>query len=85
MNLRSLHMKNYKESFFYRWPGYEKNSLTSLGSFDGTEQGAKRVVRQIAKANGATMVELMDRNHKVISRLDDPKSGKWVAVKNDQS
>lgn len=85
MNLSSLHMKNVKDRFFFRQPGYEKNSLAGVGSFSGTEQGAKRVVRQIAKVNGATMFDLMDRNHRVIFLLADPQAGKWVAAKNDQS
>lgn len=85
MNLRSLHMKNYKDTFYYRWPGYEKNEHFPHGTFKGTESGAKRVSRQIAKANGGKMLELLNDKHQVISRLDDPIAGKWVAVKNDQS
>lgn len=66
-------------NFSYKRPG-SNNIWGDQGELRLTVAGVKRVVRSIAAANGWEAVEIFDAYGKLVFKLDDVKSGKWIEI-----
>ena len=66
-------------NFSYKRPGSD-SIWGDQGELRLTVAGVKRVVRSIAVANGWESVEIFDAYGKLVFKLDDVKSGKWIEI-----